>query len=329
MRKGSAHGHATAARAESTGAAGSRQPWNTSFTGSDSTGTPWWPLPLVAVLLRGGCPGGGPSRWSRFYCAAAAGRWPLPLVAVLLPGGCPGGRSRWSRFLCAIERNTISGVSELVLFDIHGAVATITLNRPSRLNAINLEMRDLLWTYLEAARDTPEVEVIVFKGAGRCFSAGADISEFGTAPSIMDARRSRHERPIWELMLSHRCTTVAAMHGYCYGAGLELPLCCDLRIAAEGSRFSLPEVTLGYIPSAGGTQTFPRRVPPGVAADLILSGESIGTEEALRWRLVERVVPAGELAGAVARRVDEVLALAPSSRPRQRPELVACPPLQA
>lgn len=194
-----------------------------------------------------------------------------------------------------------------VLFDIDSrGVAAITLNRPERLNAINLEMRDLLWTYLAACRDTPDVRVIVFRGEGAAFCAGADISEFGTAPSVMEARRARHGRDLWEALIGHRCATVAAMHGYCFGAGLELPLCCDLRPAAPGTTFALPEVTLGYIPSAGGTQTLPRTVPPGVAAQMILSGEPIGVDAALRWGLIDEVAEAG-LDAAVARAVDRLL----------------------
>jgi enoyl-CoA hydratase/carnithine racemase len=197
---------------------------------------------------------------------------------------------------------------ELVRFDVDArGVATITLNRPEQLNAINLEMRDLLWTYLEACRDNPDVRLILFRGEGRTFSAGADISEFGTAPSIIEARRARHDRDVWGLLLGHRCITVAAMHGYCYGAGLELPLCCDYRIAAEGTRFALPEVTLGYIPSAGGTQTLPRIVPPGVAARMILTGDAIGTEDALRWRLVHEVAPAESFSHAVDAAVTRLL----------------------
>ena len=207
-----------------------------------------------------------------------------------------------------------------VLFDIDSrGVATITLNRPERLNAINMAMRDLLWTYLEACRDTPDVRLIVFRGEGRAFSSGAEISEFGTAPSLMESRRARHERDVWGLLLAHRCITVARMHGFCYGAGLELPLCCDVRIAAEGTTFALPEVTLGYIPSAGGTQTLPRTIPPGVAAHMILSGEPIDTEAALRWGLVDRVVPPADLDTELAAEVDRLLAASPdevSSRRR-------------
>src|SRR3970282_1191263 len=106
-------------------------------------------------------------------------------------------------------------MSDPVRFDIDPrGVATITLARPERLNAINMEMRDLLGPYLEACRDTPDVRVILFRGEGPCFSAGADISEFGTAPSIIAARRARHDRDVWGLLLDHRCITVARMHGY-------------------------------------------------------------------------------------------------------------------
>ncbi|MCC7365763.1 MAG: enoyl-CoA hydratase/isomerase family protein [Dehalococcoidia bacterium] len=213
--------------------------------------------------------------------------------------------------------------TEKVLFAIDGdGLATITLNRPERLNAINMEMRDLLWTYLEACRDTPDVRLILFRGEGTAFSAGADISEFGTAPSIMESRDARRERDVWGELLGHRCITVAAMHGYCYGAGLELPLCCDIRIAEEGTRFALPEVTLGYVPSAGGTQTLPRIVPPGVAAHMILSGEPVGIAEAQRWGLVDAVAPPGQLDATVQREVRRLLAFPEGAATRRRQRMV-------
>jgi len=200
-------------------------------------------------------------------------------------------------------------VEDLVQFAIDGqGVATITLNRPEHLNAINMAMRDSLWTYLEACRDIPDVRALVFRGEGRAFSAGADISEFGTAPSLVEARRARHERDVWGLLLSLPVPTIAAMHGFCFGAGLELPLCCDIRIAAEGTQFGLPEVTLAYIPSAGGTQTLPRRVPPGVAADMILSGQPIDTTAALRWGIISQAVPAAALDAAIEAKLAALLA---------------------
>lgn len=186
-------------------------------------------------------------------------------------------------------------------------VATITLNRPEKLNAINMAMRDLIWTYLEAIRDLPDVRCVVFEGEGRCFSAGADIAEFGTAPGLIASRRARHDRDVWGLLLTLPIPTVVRMHGTCFGAGLELPLCCDLRVAAVGTRFSLPEVTLGYMPSAGGTQTLPRTIPPGAAAHMILTGEPIEVEDALRWGLVDLAVPADDLDEAVEATIASIL----------------------
>lgn len=181
---------------------------------------------------------------------------------------------------------------ELVLYDkTDDGIALITLNRPDALNAINLAMRDELWGLLLAVRDDPDVRVAVLRGAGeRAFCAGADVKEFGTAPSVIDARRARHERDLWGLMLELEVPLIAQIHGWALGAGCEISLLCDLRIASDDARLGLPEVTLGYIPSAGGTQTLPRTVAHGDAARLILSGEPVDAATALRMRLVHRVV---------------------------------------
>ena len=175
-------------------------------------------------------------------------------------------------------------------------VAWLTLNRPHVLNAMNMAVRDEMWGAMAAVRDDPEIRVAVLGGAGdRAFSAGADISEFGTAPSYTDARRARQERDIWGAMLACTKPLVAAIHGFAFGAGCEMSLFCDIRIAADDATFALPEVTLGYIPSAGGTQTLPRAVPPGIARQMILSGQPIDAATALRYGLVQRVVPRASL----------------------------------
>ena len=188
-----------------------------------------------------------------------------------------------------------------------GGIAWITLNRPDVLNAINMEMRDELWQTLHAAQDDPEVRAVIFKGAGdRAFSAGADVSEFGTAPSFAEARRARRERDLWGFMLSLDEVLIAAIHGYALGAGIELPMCCDIRVATPDARLELPEVSLGYIPSAGGTQTLPRHVPPGLALHMILTGDPIDAETAFRAGLVQRIVPRERLyaeAESLARRI--------------------------
>lgn len=180
---------------------------------------------------------------------------------------------------------------ETIIFEKDDGIAWVTLNRPQVLNAINLKMRDELWEAIHAVPDDPEVAVVIFKGAGeRAFSAGADISEFGTAPSFIEARRARRERDLWGFMLRLEKPLIAAIHGFALGAGIELPMCCDLRIASEDARLGLPEVNLGYIPSAGGTQLLPRTVPPGVAMDMILTGDPVDAQTALRIGLVQRVV---------------------------------------
>jgi enoyl-CoA hydratase/3-hydroxypropionyl-coenzyme A dehydratase len=195
-----------------------------------------------------------------------------------------------------------------VLYAVDEGVAWVTLNRPDVLNAIDLPMRDRLWDLLDAVALDPEVRVVVFSGGDRAFCAGADIRDFGTAPSVIDARRARRERDLWGLLLALDKPLIAAIHGYALGAGCELALYCDFRIAAADARIGLPEAALGYIPAAGGTQTLPRTIGPGRALDLILSGDPITADRALEYGLVHRVVPRDELlpsAEALAQRLVE------------------------
>jgi enoyl-CoA hydratase len=180
---------------------------------------------------------------------------------------------------------------QTIIFEKRDGIAWLTLDRPDVLNAMNMQMRDELWTAMEAVRDDPDTRVLVVRGAGeRAFSAGADVSEFGTAPSYVEARRARRERDLWQLMLDVDKPLIAAVHGYALGAGCEMSMCCDLRVASEDARFGLPEVKLGYIPSAGGTQLLPRTIGPGPALEMILSGDEIDAATALRLGLVHRIV---------------------------------------
>ena len=181
---------------------------------------------------------------------------------------------------------------ETLLFHKDKGVAHITLDRPHVLNAYNAQMRDDLWQALEAARDDPEVAAVVLAGAGeRAFCAGADLTEFGAAPSQAVARQVRFGRDVWGLWLSLRAPVVAALHGYVLGAGLEMALLCDLRIASDDAEFGLPEAALGMAPAAGGSQTLPRIVGLSPAMDLLLSARRIDAGEALRLGLIHRVVP--------------------------------------
>ncbi len=183
-----------------------------------------------------------------------------------------------------------------VLYDREDDIVWLTLNRPERLNAVHLGMRDDLWNMLTLVRDDPTVRVVVLRGAGdRAFSAGADILEFGTSPSLIESRDARLQRDLWATMSGLRMPLIASLHGFAFGAGLEMSLYCDLRIAAEDARFGLPEVSLGYLPSAGGTQTLPRHVARSEALRLATTGDPLTAAEAFERGLVHRVVPNDDL----------------------------------
>ena len=153
-----------------------------------------------------------------------------------------------------------------VLYTKQDAVALIVLNRPEVINAFNMQMRDDLYATLEAAVDDPDVRAIVVSGSGdRGFCVGADLTEFGTAPSQVVARDVRWERDLWGLFLAVRKPLVAALHGHVIGSGVEIACLCDIRIAADDAVFRMPETALGMVPAAGGTQTLPRVVGRGRA----------------------------------------------------------------
>jgi enoyl-CoA hydratase len=197
---------------------------------------------------------------------------------------------------------------EHVIYEKRGPVAYLTLNRPRVLNAYNTAMRDDLSQALEAARLDPEVEGVLLRGAGRAFCAGADIRDFGTAPSIIAAREARWGRDVWGQFQQLDKPIVVALHGYALGAGLEMALWCDLRVASEDCQFGMVEVNHGIIPAAGGTQTLPRVIRPGWAREMILGGETFGAAEALDRGLVHRVVPLAELLPAAEALLARVLA---------------------
>ncbi|MBI2830060.1 MAG: enoyl-CoA hydratase/isomerase family protein, partial [Chloroflexi bacterium] len=188
-------------------------------------------------------------------------------------------------------------------------VGYVTLNRTQALNAYSIQMRDELYQVLEAIRDDPDVKVGILRGAGeRAFCAGADLTEFLTAPSPVIARRARWERDIWGLFLGINKPLIAALHGYVLGSGIEMALCCDIRIAAEDARFGVPEVGLGIIPAAGGTQTLPRVAGKARAMEMLLAGQWIKADEARRIKLVNQVVPRNELLPTVERLASKIKA---------------------
>ena len=178
---------------------------------------------------------------------------------------------------------------ETLIYEKEGPVARISLDRPAVLNSYNVQMRDDFSEALAAVADDPDVRVLLITGEGRAFCAGADLTEFGSAPSQVIARRVRWERDVWGQMINLDKTIVAAIHGYCIGSGLEIALLCDLRLAAEDTVFAMPEVRLGMIPAAGGTQTLPRNAGASQAFDLLLTGRRFTAQEALAMGLVTRL----------------------------------------
>ncbi len=185
---------------------------------------------------------------------------------------------------------------ETMIYEKKEGMGYVTINRPEAMNAYNIQMRDDLYEILGAIRDDSEVRVVIFKGAGeKAFCAGADLSEFLTAPPPVAARQVRFDRDVWGLFSKIPQPLIAALHGYVLGSGIEIALFCDIRIASEDARFGLPEVDLGIMPAAGGTQTLPRTVGRGKALEMLLTDDWISADEALRINLVNRVVSRDKL----------------------------------
>jgi enoyl-CoA hydratase/carnithine racemase len=193
-----------------------------------------------------------------------------------------------------------------IRYEKHGRVAIVTLDRPDVLNAYDVAMRDDLHAALGAADEDPEVRALVLRGAGSAFSTGGDVREFGSAPSPYVARAVRWRRDVWGRLLALRAATIAAVHGYAVGGGMEMALLCDVCVAASDARFALPETGLGMIPGVAGTQTLPRRVGLGRALDLVLTGRWLDARAARAAGVVLQVVPRRQLeraALALARRL--------------------------
>ena len=185
---------------------------------------------------------------------------------------------------------------ETVIYQKQDAIGYVTLNRPQALNAYNMRMRDELYQVLGAIKDDPDIRVAIFSGSGNtAFCAGADLTEFLTAPSPTIARQVRWQRDVWGLFLNIAKPLICALHGYVLGDGVEIALCCDIRIAAEDAVFGVPETGLGIIPAAGGSQTLSRTTGRAHALEMLLAGRWLKAEEAYRFKLVNQIVPRDDL----------------------------------
>jgi enoyl-CoA hydratase/carnithine racemase len=181
--------------------------------------------------------------------------------------------------------------------DIKDGVALVTLTRPHVMNSLNIQLRTEIMEFARELDADPDVGVIVITGEGdKAFCAGADLKERGkrTTEELYNERRFFRSRWV-NVVASMAKPTIAAINGYCLGGGLELALQCDLRIASDNAKFGLPEVTLGFLPGAGGTQRLPRAIGLQKAKELILTGRRFDAKEAERLGIVLRVVPLPEL----------------------------------
>ncbi len=199
-----------------------------------------------------------------------------------------------------------------LLFEVSEKIARITFNRPNVLNALNRKTMDELGDCLKKVRADDEIRVLILTGAGeKAFIAGADINELAQQTPV-----NGREFTLYGQEIIHRLETlgkpaIAAINGFALGGGCELALACTLRIASRNAKLGQPEVKLGIIPGYGGSQRLPRLCGKGVAHELILTGEMLSAEEALRVGLVNRVVDSGELLATAEAIAKKIIANAP------------------
>jgi enoyl-CoA hydratase len=202
--------------------------------------------------------------------------------------------------------------TQFIRSERHDAVALVTIDNPP-MNALSAALLDELEAEIEALDGDDAVHAVVLRGAGeRAFVAGADIKEF---PSLRETAAeggsARGIQRVGHRMDAARTPFVAAIQGFCLGGGLELALCCDIRVCSDDARLGQPEIKLGLIPGGGGTQRLPRLIGAGRAMLLNLTGEFVDAQTAQAWGLVERVVPAGELEAAALEVAGQIAAQSP------------------
>lgn len=195
-----------------------------------------------------------------------------------------------------------------------GPLATLTIDRPDKLNALNAAAMDDLRRVLLDVRDDASVRAVIVTGSGpKAFVAGADISELAALDPIAARTTALRGQHVFDLVEQLGKPVVAAVNGFALGGGCELAMACTLRVASETATFGQPEINLGLMPGYGGTQRLPRLVGRGRALELLLRGHTIDADEALRIGLVDRVVPAAGLMPAAEALATELAAKAPQA----------------
>lgn len=199
-----------------------------------------------------------------------------------------------------------------------GAVHTVTVNNPAKLNILDSATIHALRATLNAAAEREDARVVVLRGAGeRAWIGGADIREMATLDADSAIAFIRRLQQLCQCLRELPVPVIAAIRGYCLGAGLEVAACCDLRLAAAGARFGMPEVRVG-LPSVIEAAVLPRLIGIGHARDLVMSARIVEAEEAARWGLLDALVPGGELDALVETRVAQILAGAPHAMRAQK-----------
>jgi enoyl-CoA hydratase/carnithine racemase len=201
---------------------------------------------------------------------------------------------------------------ENVIYEKKGPIAYVTLNRPKVMNALNQAVFAELKAVFEDVGDDADVQAVILTGAGdKAFAAGADISEMSNYTAVQAEAATRRAQEVTELIENLGKPVIAAVNGFALGGGCELTMACTIRIAAEGAKFGQPEVKIGVMPGAGGTQRLPRLVGKGRALQLILSGETINAQEAYRIGLVNEVVPIANLIARAEAILNQIISNAP------------------
>ena len=201
---------------------------------------------------------------------------------------------------------------ETLLCDVNQQIATVTLNRPKVLHALNSQTFDELEHVFTALAADPAVRVILLTGAGeKAFAAGADINELAATDAQTGAAKARRGQQVFRLIETCGKPVIACINGFALGGGCELALACTLRLANETARLGQPEVKLGLVPGYGGTQRLPRLVGQGAALKMLLTGEIIDAAEALRIGLVNEVVPPERLMPRAREIAQAIIAMAP------------------
>ena len=200
---------------------------------------------------------------------------------------------------------------ELLTFEVADRIATITVNRPDKLNALNDALMRELGVAIDEARDRDDVGAVLLTGAGRAFVAGADLAELADPNAPEGKARAERGQRVFRRFEQSPKPTLAAVNGFALGGGCELAMACHIRLASDAAKFGPPEVKLGIVPGYGATQRLPRLVGKGRALQLLLTGEMIDAAEAHRIGLVNRVVPAAELLDVARATLAALLAQGP------------------